>query len=65
MSAYLKALGLHVYLATIISSHINNGKYIESNAQALIALRQSLSKNYLSVFSHCDSAFIVWNTCLV
>ena len=30
MSAYLKALGLHVYLATTKSSYISNGKYIEA-----------------------------------
>ena len=52
ISAYLKALGLHVYLATTKSSYISNGKYIEANAQVLIALRQSLSKNYLSMISH-------------
>ena len=61
MSAYLKVLGLHVYLAITKSSYISNGKYIEANAQALIALRQSLSKNYLCMISHCDSAFAVWN----
>jgi len=55
ISAYLKALGLHVYLTTTKSSYINNGKYIEGNAQALIALKKSLSKNYLSMVSHCDS----------
>ena len=54
ISSYLKALGLHVYLA-------NNDKYIEANSQALIALRQSLSKGYISLISHCDSAFTVWN----
>jgi len=31
MSAYLKALGLHVYLTTTKSSYISNGKYIEAN----------------------------------
>ena len=62
MSAYLKALGLHVYLATTKSSYISIGKYIEANAQILIALRQSLSKHYLSMISHCDSTFVMWNT---
>jgi len=62
MSAYLKALRLHVYLTTTKSSYISNDKYIEANAQALIALRNSLSKNYLSMISHCDSTFTVWNT---
>ena len=32
MSAYLKTLGLHVYLATIKKSYVNNGKYLEANA---------------------------------
>ena len=36
--------------------------HIEANAQALIALRNALSKDYLSMISHCDSAFAVWNT---
>jgi len=57
MSSYLKALGLHVYLATTKHSYISNGKHIEANAQALIALRQSISKEHISFFSHCDSAF--------
>ena len=62
MSVYLKALGLHVYLATTKKSYVNNGKYLEANTQALHALRQTLSKDYLSMISHCDPAFIVWNT---
>jgi len=47
MSSYLKALGLHVYLATTKRSYIDNGKYAEANAQAMIALKQTLSKDYL------------------
>ena len=62
MSSYLKVLELHVYLAIIKKSYFDNNKYIEANAQALIALRQSLSKDHLSMISHCDSAFTVWNT---
>ena len=46
MSSCLKALKLHVYLFTTKSSYSSNGKYIEANAQALIALRQSLSKDF-------------------
>jgi len=61
MSAYLKALGLLVYLATTKSFYTSNGKYIEANVQILIALRQSLSKEYLFI-THCDSALVVWNT---
>ena len=62
MSAYLKALGLHVYLATIKKSYLDNNKHIKANAQALEALRNTLSKEYLSMVSYCDSAFAVWNT---
>ena len=59
MSAYLKTLGLHVYLATIKKIYFGNAKYIEANAQALDALKHTLSKDYLSMISHCDSAFAV------
>ena len=31
-------------------------------AQALMALRNTLSKEYLSMVSHYDSVFAVWNT---
>jgi len=50
MSAYLKALGLHVYLTTTKKSYVDNDKYLEANAQAMEVLKQSLSKNYLSMF---------------
>jgi len=43
MSSYLKALGLHVYLATTLKSYIENGKYLEANAQAMIALSKHLA----------------------
>ena len=43
MSAYLKALGLHVYLATTKKSYFGNDKYIEANAQAIDALGHTLS----------------------
>ena len=61
MSSYLKALRLHVYLAITKKSYVGNDKHIESNAQAINALKHSLSKEYLSMISHCDSAFAVWN----
>ena len=32
MSAYLKILGMHVYLATIKKSYLGNNKYIKANA---------------------------------
>ena len=57
MSAYLKALGLHVYLATTKKNYFGKDKYIEANAQALIALRQSLSKDCLSMIFYCNFAF--------
>jgi len=59
VSANLKALDLHVYLATTKKSYFGNNKYIEANAQALIALRQSLSNEHFFMISHCDSAFAV------
>ena len=61
MSCHLKALGYKVYLAIIKESYLSDSKHIEANAQALKALRASLSKEYLHVFSHYDSAFAVWN----
>ena len=45
MSAYLKTLGMHVYLATTKKSYLDNNKHIEANAQALEALRPLLAKN--------------------
>jgi len=62
MSAYLKALGLHVFIATTNKSYVDNGKHIEANTQALEALRHTLGKEHLSLISHCDSAFAMWNT---
>ena len=59
---YLKTLGMHVYLATTKKTYFGNAKYFKANAQALDALKHSLSKKYLSIVSHCDSAFAVWNT---
>ena len=32
MGAYLKALGLHVYLVTTKKTYFGNAKYIEANA---------------------------------
>jgi len=52
MSVYLKALGLHVYLATTKKTYSGNAKYIEANAQALNALKHSLKKRiFIYVFS--------------
>ena len=62
MSAYLKALGLYVYLATTKKTYFGNDKYIEANTQALKAFKHTLSKDDLSLISHCDSAFAVYST---
>ena len=62
MSTYLKALGLHVFLAIIKKSYFGNDKHIEANALALEALKHTLSKEQFSMASHCDSTFAVWNT---
>ena len=62
MSMYLKTLDLHVFLAATKKFYLGNSKYIEANAQALMALRSTLNKEYLSMISNCDSAFTVWNT---
>ena len=62
MSAYLKTLEMHVYLATTKKSYLDKSKHIEANAQVLEALRSTLNKDYVSMISHCDSAFTVWNT---
>jgi len=43
-------------------SYLDNDKHIEVNAQALVALRHTLSKDHFFIVSHCDSAFAVWNT---
>ena len=49
MSFYLKALALHVYLATTRRSYLGNNKHTEANAHALDALKQTLNKDYLSI----------------
>ena len=61
MSLYLKALGIHVYLATTNNSYINNSKYIEANSKAIHALKSTLNDDYLSRVSNVDSAFVAWN----
>ena len=62
MSAYLKVLGLHIYLVTIKKSYFGNDKYLRANAQAIDALKQTLNKERLFIVSHCDSDFVMWNT---
>jgi len=58
---YLKALVIHVYLATIKESYFVNGKHLEGNAKALHALKSTLNDDYLSRISNFDSTFVVWN----
>ena len=65
MSMYLKALGIHVYLATIKNSYFVNGKYLEANVKAIHALKTTLTDEYLSRISNFDSAFVVWNTLII
>ena len=36
MSSYLKALSLHVYLATTKKSYVGNDKHLEANTQAMM-----------------------------
>ena len=62
MSMYFKALGIHVYLATIRDTYFRNGKYLEANAKAIYVLKSTINDEYLSRVSNIDSTFIVWNT---
>ena len=58
MSMYLKALGIHIYLATIKDSYCLNGKYLEANAKVLHALKSTLNDEYLSRISNFNSAIV-------
>ena len=62
MSMYLKALGIHAYLATIKDSYFSNSKYLEADSKAIHALKSTLNEEYLSRVSNFDSTFVVWNT---
>ena len=59
MSMYLKALGIHIYFATIKDSYFINDKTLEANAKAIHALKSALNDEYLSRVSNFDSAFVV------
>ena len=59
---YLKALGIHVYLATIKESYFVNDKYFKANIKAIHALKSILNDEYLSRVSNIESVFVVWNT---
>ena len=50
MSMYLKTLGLHVFLAATKKCYLGNRNHIGANAQALVALRSTLSKEFLCLF---------------
>ena len=59
MSIYLKALGIHVYFATIKDSYFSNSKYLKANSKSIHTLKSTLSDDYLYRLSNFDSAFIV------
>ena len=61
MSCYLKILGLHVFLAATKKCYLGNRIHIWANAQALEAIRSTLSREHLLLVSNIDSAFAVWN----
>ena len=48
MSMYLKALGIHIYFATIKNSYCLNGRYLEVNTKAILVLKSTLNNEYLS-----------------
>jgi len=62
MSIYLKALGIHIYLATIKDSYLVNDKHLETNTKAIHTLRSILNDEYLSSVSKFDLAFVAWST---
>ena len=62
MTLYLKALCIHIYLATIKESYFINGKYLQANAKAIHALKLTLKDDHLLRVSKIDSAFALWNT---
>ena len=62
---YIKALGIHVYFATIKDLYCLNDKYLEANAKAIHALKYTLNDEYLSKVSKIESTFVVWNTLLL
>ena len=64
MSTYVKALGIHIYLATIQGSYFVNGKYIEPNTKAIHALKSALNDDNQSRVSNIESTFVVWKTLL-
>ena len=57
---YLKALGIHVYIATIKDSYGLNGNHLEANTKSIHALKSTLNDDYLFRVSNVDSAFVAW-----
>ena len=55
MSLYLKALGIHFYLAITKNSYCLNGNNFEANAKALHAIKSTLNDEFLSRVSNIDS----------
>ena len=58
---YLKALGIHVYFATIKESYFVNCKYLDANTKAIHTLNLTINDDYLSRVSNVDSAFVLQN----
>ena len=52
---------MHVFLAATKRCYLGDRNHIGANAQALEAIRSTLSKDYLIRVSNFDSAFAVWN----
>jgi len=50
MNAYLKTLGMHVYLTITKKSYLDNNKHIEANTQALEALSVDTRKDRTPAF---------------
>ena len=61
MTVYLQTLGHKVYLTITKESFLSDRNHIGANAQAIEAIRSTLSKDYLMCVSNIDSAFAVWN----
>ena len=59
MSMYLKALGIHVYFATVKDSYCLNGNHLEANTKAVHALKSTLNDKYLSRVANFESALVV------
>ena len=58
MSIYLKALEIHVYLATVKDFYCLNGNHYWANTKAIHALKSTLNNDYLCKVDNFDSAFV-------